>query len=208
MHLSQLRVGSMANFFYLGKGEQGAGGFVVDPAHSAQKILEAARKADATVSHIFLTHHHYDHVDAAQEVKAATGARILAHPLSEKFLAGKVQIDEGLSDGQIIEFGAGEGVRVIHTPGHSPGGICLVVADTWLITGDTLFVGNCGRTDLPGGNPRELFDSLQKLKALPGHLIVYPGHDYGPEPFRSLAEEIRLNPVLQADSFAAFAAVP
>jgi glyoxylase-like metal-dependent hydrolase (beta-lactamase superfamily II) len=96
-------------------------------------------------------------------------------------------------------------IRVIHTPGHTPDSICLLVTDKLLLTGDTLFVGECGRTDLPGGNTRSMYDSLfNKLLKLGDEVEVYPGHDYGPRPSSTIGEEKRSNYTLQQRSLAEF----
>lgn len=208
MIFEQLSVGTMDNYVYLVGDPKTRDGFVVDPAFDAEKILEAARRLKVNLNRIVLTHDHYDHVNAAMMVKAKTGAKILAHPTCEQRLRGTVTVDGPLNDGDEFTLEGGQKIRVIHTPGHTPGGICLIVDDKWLITGDTLFVGNCGRTDLPGGSPRELFGSLSKLKALPEQLLVMPGHNYGPAPSRVLKDEKRLNPAMAADSFEAFDALP
>lgn len=207
MLFEQIQVGGMGNFAYLFADQEGGEGCLVDPAHDAGKLLEQIKKHRLNLTRILLTHHHYDHLNAAMGVKARTGARLLAHEETARMATGSVSLDAHLTDGDSFAVGA-ETVHVLHTPGHAPGGLCFVVGGTWLITGDTLFVGNCGRTDLPGGDPRTLFESLQRLKQLPDALQVCSGHDYGPAPMRSLGEEKKLNPVLRATTFAEFEAVP
>lgn len=208
MILEQLRVGGMGNFCYLGKSEETGEGFVVDPGCDVEVILRKSKEMGLNVTHILLTHHHYDHVDGAMLLKAKTGAKILGHTANDQLLKGTIVMDGFLEDGQKLSFGKNEIVEVVFTPGHTPGGICLIAVETWLITGDTLFIGNCGRTDLPGSSPRQLFESLQKIKKLADHLIVFSGHDYGPRPFRTLGEEKQQNPTLRASSFKEFEAIP
>lgn len=207
MFMEQLRLGPGANFVYVFGTAEGGEGFVVDPGAEPDRIMACVKAHRLDLTRIILTHHHSDHVAAAASVKARTGAKILAHPASRPGLQGEVALDGTLSDGEGFAFGDQE-VRVIHTPGHTPGGICLLVAQRWLVTGDTLFIGNCGRTDLPGGDARALYDSLQRLKRLPGALLVLPGHDYGELPSRSLGEEKARNPTLRAASFEEFLAIP
>lgn len=208
MIFDQLSVGSMSNFCYLVGDDESHEGFIVDPAFDGEKIVGRAKALKLDITRIILTHHHFDHVNAAKAVKARTGASIMAHPGCEEFLRGEVRLDGTLSDGQGFSCGKDCLVKVFHTPGHAPGGICLLVSDKWLITGDTLFVGNCGRTDLEGGDARELFASLGRLKRLPDGLIVCPGHDYGRSPTATLGEEKRLNPALAAGTFEEFLKVP
>jgi len=203
-----VKVGGMGNHSYVIGAREGGEGIIVDPAFETEKILDVAKRLKLDITRILLTHHHFDHVNAASAVKARTGAKILAHAETGPLLKGDASLDGTVSDGEVLKLGNEDAVRIIHTPGHAPGGICLVVGDRWLITGDTLFIGNCGRTDLPGGNPKTLFESLCRLRELPDALTVMPGHDYGPAPTRTLGEEKRLNPALAAPTFEAFDALP
>jgi hydroxyacylglutathione hydrolase len=125
-------------------------------------------------------------------------AKTVAHKLS------RINADVAVDDGDVIRVG-NVPIKVIHTPGHTPDSICLLVDDKLLLTGDTLFVGECGRTDLPGGNPRSMYDSLfNKLLKLGDEVEVYPGHDYGPRPSSTIGEEKRSNYTLQPRSLAEF----
>ncbi len=207
MLFEQIPVGGMGNFAYLFADREGGEACLVDPAHEAEKLLARVKELKLNVTRILLTHHHFDHINAAMTVKARTGARVLAHAETARLAAGSVSVDDHPADGDSFSLGS-ETVHVLHTPGHAPGSLCFVVGGRRLITGDTLFVGNCGRTDLPGGDPRTLFDSLQRLKQLPDTLVICSGHDYGPAPTRTLGEEKKLNPVLKAASFAEFEAIP
>ncbi len=207
MVMEQLRLGPGANFVYVFGTGEGGEGFVVDPGAEPDRILTCVKAHRLDITRIILTHHHHDHVGAAATLKARTGAKILAHAATRPYLRGEISLDGTLADGEGFAFGDHE-VRVIHTPGHTPGGICLVVADRWLVTGDTLFIGNCGRTDLPGGDAHALYNSLQSLKRLPDHLVILPGHDYGDAPSRTLGEEKSRNPTLRAATFGEFQAIP
>ncbi len=182
---------------------------VIDPGLSRSEtdgFLARIRKSKLNVKFIVDTHGHPDHVCGNLLVKNATGASVLIHRSDAHLLgaegrrmaeAGGFQFypaapDEFLSDGSIVRFG-NEELRVLHTPGHSPGSICLV-ADNLVFTGDTLFAGSIGRVDLPGGSARDIIHSLrQKLMALRGDLVVYPGH--GPQ--STIEQEKRSNPFLQ-----------
>jgi hydroxyacylglutathione hydrolase len=207
MQVTQIAVGAMANVSYLIMDESTGHAVLVDPAFDAERLVAEVRAAHANLTGLVLTHHHDDHINAAVAVKARTGATIFASPRTRDLVRGSVVVDRTVDDGEGIPCG-NEVLRVFHTPGHAPGSICLDVAGRWLITGDTLFIGDCGRADLDGGDPAVLFASLQRLKRLDDRLIVCPGHQYGPVPQRSLGEEKRLNPALVAETLEAFRRLP
>jgi glyoxylase-like metal-dependent hydrolase (beta-lactamase superfamily II) len=142
------------------------------------------------IFYIINTHAHYDHTQGNERLKKATGAKIVAHESSI------VRKDLAVKDGEIIKLD-GITIKVIHTPGHSPDGISLLVGDKIVMTGDTLFVGECGRADLPGSDPRKLYDSLSKLTKLPDSVEVYPGHDYGSKPHSTIGYEKKSNYTLK-----------
>lgn len=204
MIFKQITVGKMANYCYIFADSETKEGFVVDPAFDADKILKIIKENSLNITNIILTHHHYDHINVTNSIKARTGATVICHPETERLVRGEANIDKLIEDGEEFSIGKEISVKAIHTPGHAPGSICLIISNKWLVTGDTLFVGDCGRADLPGSNPEQLFNSLQKLKTLPGNLIVCPGHNYGPEPTRTLAIEKGSNPTLLAASLKEF----
>ncbi len=181
---------------------------VVDPGGDEDRILAEVEKAGLTVEYIICTHGHPDHVCGNRRIKEATGAAIIMHSADAAFFGqAEVQnyfsmlglepsppVDRRVEDGDIIEIGE-EKLEVIHTPGHTPGGICLLCGSD-LLTGDTLFVGGIGRTDFPGGSHQDLMDSIRtRLGNLPGDTVVWPGHGYGGSK-STLAEELRTNPYL------------
>lgn len=204
----QLAVGKMQNYSYLFADRASHEGFVVDPAFDHEKILAAIKEHGINLTRIILTHHHFDHINATAAIKTHTGAEVICHRDTAPLLQGGASYDRLIDDGYSFVCGDNKTVRCLHTPGHAPGSLCLIVDDKWLVTADTLFIGDCGRADLPGSEPESLFASLQKLKTLPDHLIVCPGHNYGPAPTRSLGEEKRSNPTLQAASFQEFIKMP
>jgi glyoxylase-like metal-dependent hydrolase (beta-lactamase superfamily II) len=181
---------------------------VVDPGGDEEKILAEVKKAGLTVEYIIATHGHPDHVCGNRRIKEATGAAIIMHPADALFfgrsevknyfsmlgLEPSPPVDRMVEDGDIIEIGE-EKLLVIHTPGHTPGGICLLCGSD-LLTGDTLFVGGIGRTDFPGGSHQELMDSIRtRLMVLPDNTVVWPGHGYGGKQ-STIAEEFKTNPYL------------
>ncbi len=194
----QLKVGPMENFAYV-FGDTGVGeAAIVDPGFEPDTLLEAAKRHGLTVTHVVLTHSHTDHVGALDEVVERTGARIVAHP--QATADTKIVVD----DGQELTI-AGVPVTAHYTPGHCPDHVAYVVDDTYLISGDALFIGDCGRTDLPGSDVDAMHKTLMEtIPSLPDHLEVYPGHDYGPEPHRSLATELAENFTLEERDLDAF----
>jgi hydroxyacylglutathione hydrolase len=194
----QIPVGQMANFTYILADESTGESAVIDPSWDLEKIFAILDENGWKVKYIINTHTHFDHILGNEQVAAVTGARIIQHKESiEKY-------DLPVEDGQIIEVGKII-VKVVHTPGHSKDSISLVVDNELVLTGDTLFVGNCGRVDLPGSDPSEMYDSLfEKLAKLQESLIVYPGHDYGWKKTSTIAEEKKTNHVLKARSRAEF----
>ena len=179
---------------------------VIDPGGDEQKILDACERSNLEVLYIIATHGHPDHVCANGPVQQATGAKIIMHKDDADFFS-KPDIKEYFSmlglaespppdilveDGDTITIGT-ETLTVLHTPGHTPGGICLYNAPD-CFTGDTLFVGGVGRTDFPGGSMGELSHSIKsKLLPLPPKTIVWPGHGYGGSQ-STIDEEARTNP--------------
>jgi glyoxylase-like metal-dependent hydrolase (beta-lactamase superfamily II) len=181
---------------------------LVDPAYDVAGLLGWARAKDLRVAGVVATHYHADHVGGE-----ILGERIegLAELLELADVPVHVQKDEvawvaemtgapvsslvAHSDEDLIQVGSVM-VRLLHTPGHTPGSQCVVVGDN-LVTGDTLFLEGCGRTDLPGADAEEMYTSLQRLASLPGSLTVWPGHYYSPEPSASMDEVRRTNPVLE-----------
>lgn len=194
MLLRQFKEGVMANFTYVIADEGSGRGVVIDPTvGTLPKVLRVIESEGLRIDSILITHSHPDHTSGVRQLVAETGARVVAHRT-----AG-IKKDVSLEDGAELEVG-GLRIRVLHTPGHSRDSLCYLV-DGKLFTGDTLFVGECGRTDIPGGDAGALYDSLfGKLLRLPDEVEVYPGHDYGPRPTSSLGQERRTNYTLEPRS--------
>jgi glyoxylase-like metal-dependent hydrolase (beta-lactamase superfamily II) len=174
------------NFSYIIADEGTNEAVIIDPSFNGDAIIQLAIKNGLHIKYVINTHYHSDHVMDNSKIKSYFGARIVAYKLS------KVEKDIEVVEGDVLKVGE-IGIRVIHTPGHTPDSICLLI-DKKLITGDTLFVGECGRTDLPGGSSVEMYNSLlNKLMNLDDDVEVYPGHDYGSRPYSTIGEEKRTN---------------
>ena len=192
MIFEQIPIGPMQNFSYLIGDEDSKEAAIVDPGWEIEKISEIAKKHDLNIKFILITHSHYDHIDKVKEMADATGAVVYVHKEDLDEIKNK-GVDKIKTIGENDEIYVGKiKVKVLHTPGHSPGSVCYLVENK-LITGDTLFVENIGRTDLPGGDPRVIAESLKKLKKLDEKIEVYPGHDYGSVPHSSIAHEKKYN---------------
>jgi glyoxylase-like metal-dependent hydrolase (beta-lactamase superfamily II) len=171
---------------------EGPGGAaaVIDPTGDLSRVTEVIEAEGLKVGYILTTHSHPDHISGNGRLAADTGARIAAHRLAS------MKKDLPLDDGAVLKVGALE-IKVLHTPGHSRDGVCYLVGNK-LFTGDTLFVGECGRTDIPGGDAGALYDSLfNKLLKLPDDTEVFPGHDYGARPTSTIGRERKSNYVLE-----------
>jgi glyoxylase-like metal-dependent hydrolase (beta-lactamase superfamily II) len=202
MIIQQIEVGVMDNFSYLVGCEITHEAMVIDPGGDAERILEAAEKKGLTITMIVNSHGHPDHTAGNALLKSRTGASIMIHHLDANRYPGADRI---LSDDD-SQIRLGEVVfDIIPTPGHTPGGICLY-AQGHLFTGDTLFVGDSGRTDLAGGHRPTLGESIRRLMTLPDDTVVWPGHDYGPTPSSTIGWEKRHN--VNAKEYGYYAADP
>ncbi len=197
MLLDQFRIGPYLNFTYLVAEAPGGDGVVIDPSFGIDPVLAAIDERGVKVRYILNTHSHQDHVAGNQDVRDRTGAKVVAHRTAP--LHQDVSVDDG--DG----FAAGRlKFQVVHTPGHTKDSV-LYIFEGNVATGDTLFVGECGRTDLPGSDPSEMYDSLlRRVVALDDALVVLPGHDYGPTPTSTIGREKRENYTLQPRTRAEF----
>jgi len=216
IYLKQLALGPMQNFVYLIGDPATKEVAVVDPAWNVPAIIDQVKADGYKLTHILLSHGHYDHINGVEDVVAKTDAVVCAQAIElEKFIpegAGGLVLPKSslkkTASGNAVKVGRLE-ITLIHTPGHTPGSQCMLVKTPeapsgMLITGDTLFVGTCGRADLPYSDPHALFDSLSQLKKLDDQTVFYPGHDYGATPTNDLKNEKRTNPFLLADSIDQF----
>ncbi len=194
----QVKLGPMENFQYLFGSRSTGQGAIVDPGFEPGTMLDLADEAGLEVTHIVLTHSHRDHIAALGPTRERTEAQLVAHPKSP--LSPDIPAEHGAP----IEL-AGVEITPYHTPGHAPDHVAFVIDDAYLLSGDALFIGECGRVDLPGSDVEAMWHTLMEvLPALAGHLVVCPGHDYGPEPTRTLFEELDENYTLEKRDLEAF----
>ena len=214
IYLKQMELGPMQNFVYLVGDPVAKQCVVVDPAWELETIVETAQRDDMTIIGALITHTHQDHVGGhlfgmeipgVAELLEKVKAKVYVHKAEREFLKGfgsdlvKVDANDTLQVGGLT-------VTFIHTPGHTPGSQCFLVEDR-LISGDTLFIGSCGRTDLPGSDPTEMYYSLtQRLAKLPDATVLFPGHNYG-GPSSTLGNEKRSNPFMRFTSLGDFLGV-
>ncbi len=168
---------------------------VVDPGYDADAILDKLDSLGLALEAILLTHGHFDHVGAVKELAAETSCDVYIHPedlsMPPMMTAGPLYYTKTYAEGTSLKL-AGLDITVLHTPGHTPGSVCLLTENT-IFSGDTLFQGSCGRTDLPGGNWATIVKSLRRLAALEGNFWVFPGHGGS----TTLRDEKKYNPYMQ-----------
>ncbi len=200
-----MTVGALATNCYLVGADDADCIVMIDPGGEPEVLLEEAGEMGASVEAILLTHGHVDHIAGAAGIQRATAAKLYAHAAGVEMvnkpdaywasLVGGAEacgVDVELGEGDELHL-AGLDIAVMHTPGHSPGGVCFVTADA-LFCGDTLFAGSIGRTDLPGANEQEMIASLTRLvSTLPDETRVFPGHG----PATTMRQEKASNPFLQ-----------
>jgi hydroxyacylglutathione hydrolase len=190
MKVHQVEVGNMQNFTYVVEDEETRQAIVIDPSWDLEKINDIIQRNNLSVKYVVNTHYHFDHTIGNEAMVKQTGAKIIQYATSE------IKHDIKVFDGDKIKFGSSE-LLVVYTPGHSKDSMCLV-GDGKIFSGDTLFVGTCGRVDLPGGSARELYRSLvHTLRKMDDNLVMYPGHNYGHVPTSTLGEQKKMNFVMQ-----------
>lgn len=214
IYLRQMELGPMQNFVYLVGDPAARQCVVVDPAWEIDTIVDAAQLDGMTISGVLITHTHQDHVGGhlfgidipgVAEFMEKVKAKVYVHKAEREFLKG--------FGSDLVQVGANETLQVgrltitfVHTPGHTPGSQCFLVDDR-LISGDTLFIGSCGRTDLPGSDPTEMYYSLtQRLSKLPDETILFPGHNYGGLS-STIGSEKRSNPFMRFTALGDFLSV-
>jgi glyoxylase-like metal-dependent hydrolase (beta-lactamase superfamily II) len=212
MIIEQITVGEMEVFCYVIACDQTREAAAIDPAgdrDDIEKIIAVLEEKDLQLSYIINTHGHADHTFGNQLLASRTGAKTVMHELDDDLftteeakawaaafgLSAAPPVDIRITGGHKLPLG-NLTLEFIHTPGHTPGAVCVLVENN-LITGDTLFVGAVGRTDLPGGSMETLLNSIaEKLLPLPEDTVVWPGHDYGDQPTSTMGREKETNPYI------------
>ncbi|MFP6610100.1 MAG: MBL fold metallo-hydrolase [Deltaproteobacteria bacterium] len=211
LYMKQMLLGPMANYVYLIGDTESREAMVVDAAWDIPAILEQLDNDDMTLTGALVTHFHPDHIggdmmgqhiDGIPELLTERGVKVYVNKEEASWVSQTIGLETSdmvAVDGE-TEISIGKvPLRFIHTPGHTPGSQCFMAGDN-LVSGDTLFIGSCGRVDLPGSNASDLYYSLtQKLAKLPGDTVLYPGHAYSEEPASTIAREKTNNPFMRFD---------
>jgi glyoxylase-like metal-dependent hydrolase (beta-lactamase superfamily II) len=204
----QLELGPMQNYVYLLGDPTTHEAAVVDAAWDVDAAIRVAEAEGYRITKDLVTHFHPDHLGGDLMGHQITGAAELITKVPAKVYIHKAELPfvhrlTGLSDSDIVAVEGGDDVQVgnfkvkfVHTPGHTPGSQCFLVGNA-LVSGDTLFIGSCGRVDLPGSDPEEMYRSLQRLGELPEETILYPGHNYADRPRSTIGDEKKTNMMLR-----------
>ncbi len=198
-----MELGPMENFVYLVEDIASRRCAVVDPAWEVDKIVNKARELDLRVTDILLTHSHHDHINGIEELLNHANAEI--HLLKPEYEFWQHELEKPSLHHGGDELQLGEtSIKILHTPGHTPGSACYQLGNE-IITGDTLFVFGCGRCDLSGGSPEDMFVTLKDMKErLPQDMLIHPGHNYSVKPTSTLGEQVEGNPFMHYEDEAAF----
>ncbi len=196
LNIVQIPASDMDNYSYVVYCPSTSRAVGIDPSMKPEAMLEVVEQHELSLELVINTHGHNDHIAGNNVVLEKTGARLAAHP------ADQPDTDIKIDEGTVLSVGIGH-LQVMHTPGHTPGSVVLYSGKD-LITGDTLFVSRCGRADLPGSDPEALYNSLQRIKALPPETQIFPGHNYGPKTVSTLAWELENNDFLKCPDLESF----
>ena len=202
--IHSMELGPMENFVYLIHDHASNTAAIVDPAWEINEVLDFADARDIKITDILLTHSHHDHINGLQQTLEHSDAKVHLLTPEAKFWGANLSKPALHHGGDQIKLGDSQ-INILHTPGHTPGSACYQIADD-LIAGDTLFVFGCGRCDLAGGDPEEMFQTLKKMKKeLPASTIIHPGHNYAPQsPTSDWHSQCQGNPFLHFDESADF----
>jgi len=202
--IHSMELGPMENFVYLIHDHATDTAAIVDPAWEVNKVLDFADTEGIRITDVLLTHSHHDHINGLQQTLEHSDAKV--HLLKPEAVFWGASLNKPVLHHGGEEIMIGESpIKLLHTPGHTPGSACYHIGSD-LIAGDTLFVFGCGRCDLAGGNPEEMFHTLKKMKAeLPSTTLLHPGHNYAPQsPTSTMETQCSGNPFLHFDEPADF----
>ena len=211
VYIEQILCGPMQNFVYLVGSKRTREVAIVDPAWAIDELLAHCEKREVTPVAALVTHYHQDHIGGDMMGHEIPGIAALLERRGMKIYVNEHEADgtkkvSGVSENDLARVSSGDTLDIgdvqiefLHTPGHTPGSQCFKLRNA-LVSGDTLFIQGCGRVDLPGADPDDMYRSLQKLNGLPGDTILFPGHDYGGGPHLSMEETRRINPYLRIPS--------
>lgn len=215
----QLELGPMQNYVYLLGDPTTREAAVVDAAWDIDAVIQAAEAEGYRITHDLVTHFHPDHLGGGFMGHNVVGAAELVGRLPVRVVLHKAEMPfvhriTGLSESDVLAVEGGDEIRVgnltvklLHTPGHTPGSQCFLVGNA-VVSGDTLFIGSCGRVDLPGSNPEDMYRSLhQVLGALPDDTLLFPGHNYAAASKSTIGDEKRTNPLMRFRTMNDFLAV-
>ncbi|MBI3089038.1 MAG: MBL fold metallo-hydrolase [Candidatus Tectomicrobia bacterium] len=196
LYLKQMELGPMANFVYLIGSRRTHEAAVVDPAWDVRQILEVAAEDEMRIKHLIITHSHPDHINGVEEMLHRTDAQVYLHKAEAEFHRAMWSNMVKTDGGDTLRLGDLT-ITFVHTPGHTPGSQCFAIDDK-LVSGDTLFIGSCGRTDFPGGDAATMYQTLTRVLAkFDDTTWLYPGHNYADVPISTLGYERRTNPTMQ-----------
>jgi len=206
LHIEQLPLGPADNFIYLLGDKTTQKMVVIDPAWDVPAICDKAEELGYTITAIWLTHGHGDHIEGVPDLLARHNVPVYISLHESTQYRPKIDEINEIDDGTELTVGTLT-FKCLHTPGHSPGGQCFLY-ENHLIAGDTVFIDGCGRCDLPGSDPQAMYRSIhQRVMTLPDDTILYPGHNYGPTPTDTLGNQKKTNRFMLAESEEAFVRV-
>jgi glyoxylase-like metal-dependent hydrolase (beta-lactamase superfamily II) len=193
--LDVLELGPMENFVYLISDSASKRAAIVDPAWDVPEMILLAKSKGVTITDILLTHSHHDHINGIEDVTNQYDAQLHLLKPEAEFWGNDIHTPSLHHGGDSISLGETE-IKILHTPGHTPGSACYQIG-SHLITGDTMFVYGCGRCDLTGGDPEVMFNTLKHMaNDLPDDITICPGHNYGDSCTSNMSEQKRGNPFL------------
>ncbi len=202
--IHSMELGPMENFVYLIHDHASDTAAIVDPAWEVNEVLDLADSKGIKITDILLTHSHHDHINGLQQTLEHSDAKVHLLKPEAKFWGANLSKPELHHGADQIKIGDSL-INILHTPGHTPGSACYQVGND-LIAGDTLFVFGCGRCDLAGGDPEEMFQTLKRMKTeLPASTVLHPGHNYAPQsPTSTMEIQCQGNPFLHFDEVSDF----